>query len=113
MFFSVNEQSFEREVIKSPHPVLVHFWAPWCGLCRMIEPLLIQWQAELTEPIKLVGINADENFKLANSYRLRNLPTLVLFERGTLVAKVDDFYNREQLKQTLTRIIASYSAKSA
>ncbi|BAU66275.1 thioredoxin M [Stanieria sp. NIES-3757] len=113
MFLSVNEQSFNQEVLKSSQPVLVHFWAPWCGLCRMIEPLLIQWQAEFTGPIKLVSINADENFKLANSYRLKNLPTLMLFERGNLLAKVDNFQNRESLKQTLTKIVSNYAAQSA
>ncbi|AFZ33734.1 Thioredoxin domain-containing protein [Stanieria cyanosphaera PCC 7437] len=113
MLLSVNEQSFNQEVLKSSQPVLVHFWAPWCGLCRMIEPLLIQWQAEFSEPIKLVSINADENFKLANSYRLKNLPTIMLFERGNLLTKVDNFQNREGLKQTLTKIVSNYAAQSA
>lgn len=113
MFLAVNQHNFNQEVLTSSQPVLVHFWAPWCGLCRAIEPLLIQWQTEFTEPIKLVRVNADENFKLANDYRLKNLPTLILFNRGNLLIQVDNFQNREGLKQTLNTMISSYTAQSA
>ena len=113
MLFSVNEQTFDREVLLSSQPVLVHFWAPWCGLCRMINPILLKLESELERPIKLVSINADDNFKLATTYRLKNLPTLLLFERGSLLQKLDNFQQREGLELIVESLINHVTAKSA
>jgi thioredoxin 1 len=112
MAFVVSERSFEREVLQAPRPVLVHFWAPWCGLCRAIDPLLEKWQKDVGSSIQLVSIDADRNFKLANTYRLRNLPTLILFDNGYLVSKVDDIRSREGLYASLERITDSLLTKS-
>lgn len=101
MVVAVNETTFQSEVLNAPGLVLVHFWTPWCGLCRLIKPILSAFHEESNESIKLVAINADENFRLANHYRLRNLPTIMLFDRGTLIKKLDNFDNRDQLKTAL------------
>lgn len=113
MFFSVSQQTFDREVLSSSQPVLVHFWAPWCGLCHMINPILLKIESELERPIKLVSINADNNFKLATTYRLKNLPTLMLFERGTLLKRLDNFQQREGLELTIKNLVDNIMAKSA
>lgn len=113
MFCSVNDQTFDKEVLSSSQPVLVHFWAPWCGLCHMIVPILLKIESELDQPIKLVSINADNNFKLATTYRLKNLPTLILFERGTLLERLDNFQQREGLELTLKNLVDNIMAKSA
>ncbi len=105
MFRIVSEKTFNKEVLSSTEPVLVHFSAPWCGLCRMINPMLNRLQCERQRPVKIVMINADENLKLANTYRLKNLPTLLLFENGQLVERVDNFTNREGIFATLKRIM--------
>ena len=105
MFHIVSEKTFNKEVLAAPEPVLVHFSAPWCGLCRMINPILNQLQSKLERPVKIVMINADENLKLANTYRLKNLPTLLLFENGQLTERIDNFTSREGLFSTLERII--------
>ena len=105
MSFVVNETSFEREVLGYSRPVLVHFWTPWCGICHLISPMLETMQKGSSKPIKLVSINADENFKLANTYRLRNLPTIMLFKNGQLVEKIDNINNRDSLKTALERLM--------
>ena len=84
MVLSVSEQTFTQEVLESAIPVLVNFEAPWCGLCRIIQPLLLQFRTQYNGQIKLVRVNADENFKLSNAYKLKSLPTLLLIENGTV-----------------------------
>ena len=105
MVFAVNEINFQQEVLEASRPVLVHFWSPWCGLCRSIDPMLETLQQDKDEHIKLVSINADENFKLTNFYRLRNLPTIMLFDNGELIEKLDNFNSRDCLKIALERLI--------
>jgi thioredoxin 1 len=104
MVLSVNERTFSQEVLESPTPVLVHFWAPWCGLCRLINPLLMGFRNEWGEQVKLVGINADENLKLANTYRLTTLPTLILFDEGKVVQRLDSFHGRDDLRKALEKM---------
>ncbi|QIZ73199.1 thioredoxin [Oxynema aestuarii] len=97
MVLSVNEQTFKKEVLEATSLVLVHFWAPWCGPCRMIEPILSAFEQEWGEKLKIVGINADLNLKLASAYRLSTLPTLILFDRGQIVHRVQGLQNRDEL----------------
>ena len=110
MLPSVSEQNFTKEVLESPVPVLVNFWAPWCGLCRNIQPLLLQFQADCSEQIKLVGVNADENFKLSNSHRLTSLPTLLLVKEGKVIKRLDSFHGRDDLQRALEEIRITYAA---
>ncbi|MEO0394130.1 MAG: thioredoxin domain-containing protein, partial [Pseudomonadota bacterium] len=77
MSTTINEDTFEEIVLSSPMPVLVHFWAPWCGLCRRIMPLLNRFQSEWAGQVQLFDVNADENFRLATHYQLQTLPTLL------------------------------------
>ncbi|MEH2196481.1 MAG: thioredoxin domain-containing protein [Nostoc sp.] len=109
MVLSVIEQTFTQEVLESPIPVLVNFEAPWCGLCRIIHPLLLEFQAQCGDEIKLVGVNADQNFKLSTTYRLKSLPTLLLIENGTVRHRLECFRSREDLRLALEEIKASYS----
>ena len=108
MVLSVSERTFTQEVLESPIPVLVNFGAPWCGLCRVIQPLLLQFQVSWGEPIKLVGVNADNNFKLVNAYRLTTLPTLILIEDGVVRQRLDGFRGRDELHLALEEILISY-----
>ncbi|BAY94072.1 MULTISPECIES: thioredoxin family protein [unclassified Tolypothrix] len=112
MVLSVSERTFTQEVLESPIPVLVNFEAPWCGLCRIIHPLLLQFQDECQEQIKLVGVNADQNFKLSTTYRLKSLPTLLLIENGTIQHRLEGFRGRDDLRRALAEIKVSYSDRS-
>ncbi|RMF25566.1 MAG: thioredoxin, partial [Cyanobacteria bacterium J083] len=101
MLLAVNEKNFLAEVIQSQKPVLVHFRAPWCGICYVIEPYLIKLQDDQQIDIKIVSVNADENFKLANTYRLKDLPTILLFEQGKLISRLEGFENRQLFREKL------------
>lgn len=109
MVFSVSERTFNQEVLASPVPVLVYFEAPWCALCRVIHPLLLQFQAQCGDEIKLAGVNADQNFKLSNTYRLKSLPTLLLIEKGIVKQRLEGFCGRDDLRQALEAIQLTYN----
>ncbi|KAB8317251.1 thiol reductase thioredoxin [Tolypothrix campylonemoides VB511288] len=109
MVLSVSERTFSQEVLESPTPVLVNFGAPWCGLCRIIHPLLLQFEGQCGDQIKLVGVNADDNFKLATKYKLKSLPTLLLIENGIVRVRLESFRGREDLLLALEDIKVCYT----
>lgn len=110
---SIDEISFAEVVLNSPKPVLVNFWAPWCGLCRLVTPILSQVQSQGRENLRIVNINADNNLRLANTYRLRSLPTLLLFEKGKITYRLDSFQTREELQQIRELIPIDTTVSSA
>ncbi|MEG4805064.1 thioredoxin domain-containing protein [Microcoleus sp. ARI1-B5] len=101
MVLSVSERTFAQEVFQASTPVLVHFWAPWCGLCRAIDPTLATFEAQWAGKVKLLGVNADQSLKLANTYRLTSLPTLILFEGDRVLFRFEQYQGREELRRTL------------
>lgn len=108
MVFAISEQSFNHEVLESTTPVLVNFWAPWCGICRLITPLLSRFQADWGTQVKIVSINADESLKLSSTYRLTTLPTLLFFDNGKVIHRIDSFHGRDDLRLTLEKIASGY-----
>ena len=109
MVLSVNERTFTKEVLESEVPVLVNFEAPWCGLCRIIKPLLLQFKSQCGEEIKLVEVNADNNFKLSTTYRLTSLPTLLWIENGIVRNRLEGFSGREDLFAALAEMKCCYT----
>ncbi len=101
----ISELAFKREVLDSETPVLVHFWAPWCTICRLIEPSLNQLLSEWGGQLRLVSVNADDNLRLASGYRITTLPTVLLFQRGQLVHRLDSYQKRDELRSVLSNVL--------
>ena len=84
----VSDANFESEVIKAEIPVLVDFWAEWCGPCRMIAPILEDLASEYAGKVKIVKLNVDENTVSSATYGVRGIPTLLLFKNGEVVGTI-------------------------
>jgi len=82
------DTNFDQEVLKSNIPVLVDFWAPWCGPCRMVSPLVDELAEELTGKLKVVKVNTDENQAVAYKYGIRSIPTIGIFKNGQVVESI-------------------------
>jgi thioredoxin len=94
---AVTDASFEQDVLKSQVPVLVDFWAEWCGPCRMIAPVLEQLAQETTGKLKIVKLNVDENTATPPKFAIRGIPTMILFKNGQVAATQVGAVHKAQL----------------
>ena len=99
---ATTDATFDADVIKSDAPVVVDFWAPWCGPCRMIAPALDAISAEMGDKVKIVKVNVDENPKIASSYGIMSIPTLMIFKGGQLVDRKTGAAPQAALKQWIS-----------
>ena len=104
---AVTDQSFESDVLKADKPVLVDFWAEWCGPCRMIAPALEEISEDIGDKVDIVKINIDENPGTPGSYGVRGIPTMVLFKDGKPVAQKVGAAPRGQIQQWLEGELSS------
>jgi thioredoxin 1 len=84
----VTDATFDSEVLKSPKPVLVDYWAPWCGPCRMVAPVLEELAREYGDKIEFVSLNVDDNPEVTQTYGILNIPTLSLFKDGQVAKSI-------------------------
>lgn len=93
----VNEKTFDSEVINSPIPVIVDFWAPWCMPCKMLEPIFEELSKEYINKVKFVKVNTDDNIEIAQRYYISGIPTLIIFKNGKPVNQAVGFMSKKEL----------------
>ena len=102
----VTDGNFQAEVLESDTPVLVDFWAPWCGPCRIVAPVLEQMADERGEQLKIVKLNVDDNQQTAATFEVLSIPTLILFKGGQVAKKVIGAYPKRKLEAELEPVLA-------
>ena len=104
---TLTQENFETEVLKSSKPVLVDFWAEWCGPCKMISPLLDELAAEYDGKVKIAKINTDEQQQLASQYGVSSIPTLLFFKNGQVVNQMIGARGKRDFKLALDSVAAN------
>ena len=104
---SVTDQTFDAEVLKAPTPVLVDFWAIWCGPCKMIAPIVEEIAGDYSGKLKVLKLDVDENGGVAAKYSIMSIPTLGVFQGGQLVERIVGYMPKEQLKKRIDAALKS------
>jgi len=101
----IEEAKFEELVLKSKTPMMVDFWAPWCGPCRMVEPVVNELAADYDGKVGFVRVNVDNNPKIAGQYGIMSIPTLMVFKDGQPVSNIVGFRPKAELKKSLDMVL--------
>ncbi|MDO4483627.1 MAG: thioredoxin [Clostridia bacterium] len=103
MATAMNQNNFEELVLKADKPVLVDFWAPWCGPCRMLAPVLEELEEKYADRVTIAKVDVDENTALAQQYGVMSIPMVMLFKNGEVVAKSLGYQPRVAFEQMLDK----------
>jgi thioredoxin 1 len=101
--FIATDQNFEEDVIKSPVPVLIDFWAAWCVPCKMIAPTLDELAKEFDGKMKVGKLNVDENRNTANTYGIRGIPSLLLFKNGEVKEQMVGVHSKQEISDMISK----------
>ena len=104
---TLTDSNFDSEVIKSATPVLVDFWAPWCGPCKMLPPILDELATEYNGRVKIGKVNVDDHQPLAAQYNVNAVPTLLIFKQGQVIDQVIGLKSKKDYKMKLDRALTS------
>lgn len=101
----LTSENFEEEVLQSDKPVLVDFWAEWCGACKMVAPVVEDLAANYSDKLKVGKLNVDEGMEYASSYGIMSIPTLIIFKDGQEAERVVGYMPKEELESVLEKYI--------
>ena len=104
---SVTDATFDAEVLRNPLPVLADFWAPWCGPCRLIGPIVEELAAEYADRLAVYKLNTDENPTTADRYEIRTIPALLLFKNGEVVRRLVGYRTKNLLEEHLDAVLGA------
>ena len=102
----LNVANFQKEVTESKTPVIIDFWAPWCGPCRMMAPVFEELSKEYAGKLKFVKMNTEENHVLAQQYQIMGIPCLIIVSKGAEVDRIVGFAQKAALKEQIDKILA-------
>ncbi|MGI6469118.1 MAG: thioredoxin [Syntrophomonadaceae bacterium] len=102
---NVNDNNFEKVVVQSELPVLVDFWAPWCGPCRMVGPIVEELAQDNQGRLQVAKLNVDENRMLSDRFNVRSIPTLVFFKNGQEIKRIVGAQGKAQLQKIIDEIL--------